>query len=287
MQIPETARTLNPARSLTSASWIVALLVLVLNDHWLKYAALVPSWFTGKLSDFAGLYVAPALLATVLRARSRRQLLGCHVAVGLGFAAINLDADCAALCVRLMSHLGFSWSVVSDAADLIALPALLASYRWLVPHMARGGEPWQERAAQRLLAGAGLLCCMATSELPSEASISTGGPHLHNASDSERLVLVRPLRDAVLFDCAAIGEDASNRLPEAAFGVAVAYRLGARANLGVFPRAGDSCGVVLISGEGLEPGLVVWQATDNFERVVPGVYDDVGEAQAGAVVIEA
>lgn len=40
---------------------LVALFVLVLNDHVLKYAA--PSTLTGKLSDFAGVY----LLAVVLR----------------------------------------------------------------------------------------------------------------------------------------------------------------------------------------------------------------------------
>lgn len=37
-------------------SWWLALGLLVVNDHLLKYAT--PSALTGKLSDFAGLYVA-------------------------------------------------------------------------------------------------------------------------------------------------------------------------------------------------------------------------------------
>ena len=36
-----------------------ALTILVLNDHLLKGAGLVPALLTGKLSDFAGLIVAP------------------------------------------------------------------------------------------------------------------------------------------------------------------------------------------------------------------------------------
>lgn len=44
--------------------WPVAAMALVaLNDHVLKGAGLLPGWLTGKLSDFAGLYFAPLLVA--------------------------------------------------------------------------------------------------------------------------------------------------------------------------------------------------------------------------------
>ncbi len=43
---------------------LISLAVLLLNDHVLKL--LVPSWLTGKLSDFAGLFFFPFLLAALL-----------------------------------------------------------------------------------------------------------------------------------------------------------------------------------------------------------------------------
>ena len=49
---------------------VIALLVLVVNDHVLKAA--YPGWVTGKLSDAAGLVLAPPLLAAVLGLRGRR-----------------------------------------------------------------------------------------------------------------------------------------------------------------------------------------------------------------------
>src|SRR5262245_18604951 len=97
---------LQPERALTTFSWIAALVLLALNDHWLKHSGALPGWLTGKLSDFAGLYVAPVLLATLVRARTRGALALCHVAVGLGFSAINLDPGSAALCTRALSWVG-------------------------------------------------------------------------------------------------------------------------------------------------------------------------------------
>jgi hypothetical protein len=44
-------------RALASPGFALALVVLVLNDHVLKTA--YPGWITGKLSDVAGLVLAP------------------------------------------------------------------------------------------------------------------------------------------------------------------------------------------------------------------------------------
>src|SRR5262245_40893240 len=52
------------ASCLCTRTSIVAVGVLLLNDHVLKAA--VPSWLTGKLSDFAGLYFAPYLVLLVV-----------------------------------------------------------------------------------------------------------------------------------------------------------------------------------------------------------------------------
>ena len=53
---------------------VLALVVLVLNDHVLKAAQ--PGWLTGKLSDVVGLVLAPPLVD-----RQRRPLRGARTLV--------------------------------------------------------------------------------------------------------------------------------------------------------------------------------------------------------------
>ena len=78
------------ARLLLHPVWLGSLALLALNDHWLKGSGLLPGALTGKLSDFAGLMVAPLLLAVLVGVRRRSTWLLAHVAVGLVFAAIQL-----------------------------------------------------------------------------------------------------------------------------------------------------------------------------------------------------
>jgi len=282
-------RALHPGRALTSWSWLAALALLALNDHWLKGAGILPGWFTGKLSDFAGLYVAPALLAALLRVRGRVALLWCHAAVLAVFAAINLDVGCAALWARALGMLGFEWRIVTDAADLIALPALLVSWCWLRPAMRAGAPTRLPRAAQHACAAIGLLLCMATSDTDGPWGISSDGPHLHNTSRSTITVLVRPLRETVQLDCDAIAEAPGSRIPDSAFGVAVAYELGAHANVGLTPQTEvdfeRECWAVSISGSGLQPAIVFWQLGDSLTRDVPSEYDREKEWDDGAIVL--
>ena len=80
---------LRPGRALLTPTWLAALAVLGVNDHLLKGAGVLPGGLTGKLSDLAGMVVAPALLAALLGLRTRRGLLVCHLAVGAVFAAIK------------------------------------------------------------------------------------------------------------------------------------------------------------------------------------------------------
>ena len=88
--------SLRPQQALLHPAWLGALAVLVLNDHVLKGADLLPGLVTGKLSDLAGLVVAPVLLAVLLRVRTERGLLRATIATGLVFAALQLSAGFAA-----------------------------------------------------------------------------------------------------------------------------------------------------------------------------------------------
>ena len=285
---------LRPERALTTASWVAALILLALNDHVLKQSGLLPVWLTGKLSDFAGLYVAPALLATLLRVQTQRALLACHLAVGAVFAAINLDPRAAVLAIEAMRPFGFDWRIVTDAEDLIALPALIASQLWLGRHMVRAvprSRPRTLRGARWTLAGAGLFLCMATSDDdgPFSSSIGTQGPHLHNSSEETIVVLVQPLKPTVQLDCDVIGQEPAERLPDAAFAPAFSYRLRPHENVGPRPEQQQlpgRCNAARIGGADLTPAIVFWRATDNLSSFVPRSYRGRGDYQQGAVIIE-
>jgi len=76
---------------------LIAIGLLLLNDHVLKAA--VPSWWTGKLSDLAGLYFFPFLLLAALgllegicprRFRSKKRAMTISLIVsGAWFAALK------------------------------------------------------------------------------------------------------------------------------------------------------------------------------------------------------
>jgi hypothetical protein len=118
---------------------LIALVVLIVNDHLLKAA--FPGVVTGKVSDVAGLVVAPPFLASIVlvavgRLSPGRVAVGSMAVVGIGFTlakATNVGASVA----------GAGWSmlmphavVVADATDLLTLPALGAA--WYTWHRTRG-----------------------------------------------------------------------------------------------------------------------------------------------------
>ncbi|MEU8000025.1 hypothetical protein AB0B66_02450 [Catellatospora sp. NPDC049111] len=109
---------------------LLALALLLVNDHVLKAAW--PGTATGKLSDFAGLLVAPPLLAVLVtlcapRLPSRAVAVGATVAVGVGFAAVKSSGTAAAAASALWTVVAGPSTVRADLTDLLALPALLGA----------------------------------------------------------------------------------------------------------------------------------------------------------------
>jgi len=113
---------------------LLAVLLLVVNDHLLKGSGWLPGWATGKLSDFAGLFFFPILLTlSVERWLENRE--GARSVVASWAAAIT----------------GVVFTVlktVPGAAALLSRVMLVPSYLYLVRHLRRPTAPlWAQRLA--------------------------------------------------------------------------------------------------------------------------------------------
>lgn len=102
---------------------VAGVLVLLINDHLLKHTW--PGFVTGKLSDVAGLVVAPALLALLL---PRRADLAAIMVTGVAFALVKTTETGAELASQGWTLVAGSSRVLADPTDLLALPALALAW---------------------------------------------------------------------------------------------------------------------------------------------------------------
>jgi hypothetical protein len=121
--------------------------LLLLNDHFLK--ASNPSWWTGKLSDLAGLYFFPFIVAALLglltgnRWTVRRTGGTAIAVVGIWFALMkNVSAANEATAVLWSRLVGSPVAIELDPSDLFALVVLVPS--WLL---------WQSNQGRRSVPG--------------------------------------------------------------------------------------------------------------------------------------
>jgi len=140
----------------------LALAALVLNDRVLK--ASVPSWLTGKLSDIAGLAVAPLVLTAAidvllwLASRAgvrvdwtfrRWKLVASVTATGAVFAAVKLWAPASRALADLLAQVFGQAQIVTDPTDLLTLPALAIAW-WhgqrTLAHVPYGRVQWAQRS---------------------------------------------------------------------------------------------------------------------------------------------
>jgi len=152
-----------PLAELLAPLPLACLAVLAINDWILKPTSL-PHWFTGKLSDFAGLAVFPLVatagfdilmwiawrLGAPIDFTLRRWKLTAAIGLTGGvFALMKLVPDVA---VTVARAIGFAFGdayVMPDPTDLIALPALGFAWWWGGKAIARGSYgrlAWAERA---------------------------------------------------------------------------------------------------------------------------------------------
>ncbi len=270
---PRDRSSLAPCRALLHPLWIAALAVLVLNDHWLKHAGLLPEWATGKLSDLAGLMVAPLVLAVALRVRTLRGLRWAHVAVALGFGVINLW-PAAARGVEAVTALGpIPWAITVDPSDLVALPMLLLSLRLFGAAAARPVEV--PRRLGQLAFGAGVVASVATSPAPEpELSWQRYALAIGNDTPDQLTLRIRPLKETVFVDCDALAADPTTALSRELFAVAETWIVEPGRLVPVREEAAvaasGACYAYLVDGvvhggsasASLEPTLLFWRSED-------------------------
>ncbi|MCG5219698.1 hypothetical protein [Streptosporangium sp. KLBMP 9127] len=102
---------------------VVAALVLLVNDHLLKHAW--PGLVTGKLSDVAGLVIAPPLVALIFR---RRADAAATLLTGVLFALVKSTETGATAASLAWTLVAGPSRVLADSTDLLALPALALAW---------------------------------------------------------------------------------------------------------------------------------------------------------------
>ncbi|RHA38159.1 hypothetical protein D1825_14745 [Cellulomonas rhizosphaerae] len=155
---------------LTHPVTLVALAVLVLNDHVLKAA--YGTWWTGKLSDVAWLVLAPPLLATVVALTARRRIgAGWSVAAaGAVFVVVKVTAFGAAAASAILSLVAGRSVVLADPTDLLALPALGLA----LLAAARGARAPKRQLALLVVLPAAVLATAATSSMGADGATHIG-----------------------------------------------------------------------------------------------------------------
>ncbi|MEU4790258.1 hypothetical protein AB0F95_11175 [Micromonospora tulbaghiae] len=156
---------------------VLALVVLVLNDHVFKAA--FPGPVTGKLSDVAGLVLAPPLVAVLVtlvvpRLPARAAAGVALGSVGAGFTLVKSSGYAAAVASDLWSVVSGPSLIRADLTDLLTLPALvLAAWVW---GRARR-DPVGRRAARLVrlvvLLPAALVAVAATSPIERPDAVAT------------------------------------------------------------------------------------------------------------------
>jgi hypothetical protein len=292
-----------PRSPLRSPLFWLALLVLVVNDHLLKGGGLVPGWLTGKLSDFAGLIVAPLAAAELCRGRLRGLRIAAASLVVAVFVATELHAPAARALEHAFGLLGLGIRLWPDPTDLLALAVLPWTAKLLSPPRASRTLAAPDRFALALAC----LACVATSDAASYQYL----PFLVNHSGDTLDLRVR-FHDRVSCDLSLEAlaaeleagvqrdEHALRLEPTQVVSFEAAPLTGLQHTL---PGCGrhvryevDDAGVELpascvalrIEGDGLAPHVLRaprdWEREDEGSRCAPRipVYEDPGE---GALVI--
>jgi hypothetical protein len=276
-----TRPTTSLPRAFTHPVWWAALLLLALNDHVLKGSGLLPGSWTGKLSDFAGMIVAPPLLALLFGARRRHSAWLASLLVGAGLCAIDLSHSASQLLEHLLAAVGLPSRLWPDPSDLWALLALPIGYALsqvpadraaLRSPRALLASSWLPRAAIAL----GAFACLATAGIDEKEGGDdkrTDLPEVENATDTP-IAVVLSATDGI-GGCALYRNDRIGVLTRSAFGEArvVTIDAGKRVPLTAVSKDALDCGAAALRLPDGSDEFVFWRDLTTIESFV-GPDDD-------------
>jgi hypothetical protein len=272
-----------PTKSIAHPLWSLSLMVLLANDHLLKGAGVLPSWVTGKLSDLAGYFLFPSLLAVILRVQTRRGLILCHLATVALLLLTELSPGFCQLVLAVSGH-----RLWPDPTDLVALVAIGLSWH-ILARLALLPEPQRQVSERRnkALVFIGAVASVATSpSRPIDEPVSWAQPAevyvLSNRGQSVQVRLSAP-RDGVLFDCESAMKNPQSLFSESQFSVVNHVTLrhnDALPLLNPADRGSSACQVFLLAVEGSPQQIVAWR-TGTFT-----VGNAVGQAGGRILILQ-
>lgn len=125
-------------RCLQHPSSLISIALLLVNDHVLKI--LFPSWLTGKLSDFAGIFFFPFIVGALLSFILNKIKLSTHYVGQIAFGLVFIGFGSLKLIVPVNAFVGLAASKVYgspvhyalDPTDVVALVALIPAWNlWI------------------------------------------------------------------------------------------------------------------------------------------------------------
>jgi hypothetical protein len=264
-----------PSQAFAHPLWWIALATLVLNDHLLKGSGLSGA-LTGKLSDFAGLLVAPVLLAALMRVKTRQGLWSAGGATAVVFSAINLSWDFAQAWDHAVSYI-VPFHTTPDPTDLIALVAIPFGLWLFLPLMTSNNQLAIQ--AKLLAATLGGLACMATS--PEHTCFDCVEPwqeqfssriSVLNQSNELHVVRIRPMLQEISFDCDAVAENPTAFLLDSYFGPATRWLVQSGQEIPVIidweEQNNAPCNAAKIESDTLPNILALWDSSAQVKTFI-------------------
>jgi hypothetical protein len=299
------ASTANPRNALAHPLFWVALVALLVNDHFLKQARVLPGAITGKLSDFAGLLAAPVLIVALLRVRGRVGRMAAFACVAGIFTAIKLSRPVADALEAITAYTPLPWRLWCDPTDLVALSVLPLAW-WLA---GREGKPAVgPRLLPCLRAGGLVLGSFACAATSSSDERYVGTAFLFNGT--MRTQTVRLYRLQTPLDCTRALDDPATWPGRDAFASPTCTTLAPRDILGLDKGWKDlgtwsplnegfsaepvdagattsTCDAVLLQADGLHPVVVTWNGVSPIVITGAEFFGDTANDAHGLILEQA
>ena len=142
-------KTLLPVKEFMHPLSLFCVFLLGFNDHFLKDSGIMPGWFTGKLSDVAGIIFFPLLLTALANTTASginylsksagfnfrldhslkrwKSLLACGI-TAFCLSSIQFSPVAVSVYSALVAWMGFPFRATMDPTDLLALLFLPVPY---------------------------------------------------------------------------------------------------------------------------------------------------------------